>query len=135
DFDCLFKAPPQDIGTCGEWDQPSAFHPSLVRKIKSVHRVKEELCAHPLVEVIVRSSESVERLALLDQFAGAGRAAEAVERPVPDFRLLRNNDADQPHHVRSATTSTSCDSTSSRSRPLNASASWARSNPYFTPTS
>src|SRR5438094_8501257 len=145
DFDPLFEAPFQDTGAGGDRDEPAMVHARLVGEIEPVDRVEEKLRAHPRVQVIARPPEFVERGARVEEGSRAGRTAEAIERSIPDFRILGPDDADQLGHaccpssrrsmLRRATASRSCDSTSSRSRPLNARANWARSSPYFTPTS
>ena len=104
--------------------------------MEAVDGVEEEQRAHAFVEVVARAAEAVERGALGLQLRERQVAADCVQRAVANGGVARGDDGNQAAHCRfpaassrSASNSRSCASTSARSPPLRASASWEVSRP------
>src|SRR5215469_5090235 len=106
--------------------------------MKPMNCVKEKKCANAFVKIFALSAESFQFLAFRQQFFQRGALAKRIQRLVARSRvcgaddLARTDDhSSPPGSPLSASISTRLDSTSSRSRPSNASANCAVNNPYF----
>src|SRR5271165_3040011 len=101
--------------------------------------VQEKKRPHALVEIVAVAPETVECLAFKQQILQCRRAAECVQRAIASFHIASGYDLSKQAHCslpaggavssRSASISTKCVRTSSRSRLFNARASCAVSNP------
>src|ERR1039458_564047 len=102
--------------------------------MKAMNGVEEEECPDALVEVVAATAEVVELSAVFKERLDGGALAQGIQREIaPVFSA--GNDACQVIHKdepppfaassRSARSSSICDSTSIRFRPLRARASWA----------
>src|SRR5262249_47008606 len=141
----LFVPALQNSYASGEGDLSAILHVRLIWQVKPVNGVKKELGADTLVQVLARAPEPLELSTLVEQSARMRGPARILERAIADFRIPGQDHLGQPRHARrpfslssmfrKATASRSCESTSTRSAPLSASASCARSSPYFTPMS
>ena len=138
DVDGLLESPLQQMGVAGERDGGADRSGGMARHMKAMDGIEEEQGAYPLVEVIARAAEAVERRALGQQFIERGAAADGIERAVAFVGIGGGDNPGQPAHrplscaadiSRVASSSSTCASTSARSRPASASASWALSRP------
>ena len=101
--------------------------------------IEEKQGAHALVEIVAAAPEAVERLAFPQQFFERRSPAQRVQRAIASLRIASGYDIGKQAHLlppadgvvisRSASSSSRCVSTSSRSRPFSARANCAVSNP------
>ena len=109
------------------------------RDVKAMDGVEKEQGAHALVEIVAVAAEAVERGALGQQFGESRPAALRSSERLRICGVARCDDVGERTHgripaesdaiSRSASSSSKCESTSSRSRPFNASAICAISKP------
>ena len=115
-----------------------------VWNMKTMDCVEKEECSYSLVEVVTVPAKPVEFLAFAVQFSQSQTPAQVIQRDIA-LVAVAGNDFSEPAHEealpplprnsRSAKSSTICESTSLRSRPLSASASCAIRSPYGAPRS
>src|SRR5271157_1884104 len=101
--------------------------------------IQEKKGPHALVEIVAAAPETVERLAFKKQLFQCRRPAKCVQRAITSLRIASGYDIGEQAHrslpaagvvsSRSASISSKCVSTSSRSRLFSASANCAVSNP------
>ena len=101
--------------------------------------IEEKKCPHTLVEIVAAAPETVERLAFEQQFFQCRSPAQGVQRAIASLRIASGYDIGKQAHrsppadgvvnSRSASSSSKCVSTSSRSRLFSARANCAVSNP------
>ncbi len=143
-FDRLFETAFENADGCGERNQAIQLHARFHGQMEAMNGVKEEVRAHAPIKIALVSAEVIQLLRFFQQRGGIGAARERIQRTIADFGVFRADDVYQSAHSAcplrlskfcTANASRICDSTSTRSRPLKARATCARSNPYRTPTS
>ncbi len=109
--------------------------PRAAREVEAVDGVEEEQRPDALVEVV--APRAGRRRARRTRPGARGARSPSQAASSDRFRRAGSVGGDEAgqHRVRAARSSTSMESTSSRSRPDRASASWAESRPYLTPMS
>src|ERR1051326_3034376 len=137
-FDGLVEAAVQQGDVAWKRDDGTRSIAPVAREVKAVNRVEKKEGAHASIEVLRTAAKRVELLAFHQQLIERGRATDGVERGVANSRIVGVDDIEQPAHCASpedgaislsTRSSTMRESTSLRSRPASASASWAMSTP------
>ena len=158
DIDRLLETALQQIRIAVERNEAPALHAGLAGQVKAVDVVEEKQRPHTLVQVVAGAAESIQLSAFGQQFGERRGTAERVHRAVAHRRIRRGDNGDELSSHSTSRTNGLCQSVKgssrsarrqlpqrqelkqlrqhlARSSPLNASASWAVSRPYLTPTS
>src|SRR5215472_14668991 len=101
--------------------------------MEAMNRVEKELSPDAFVEAAAFAVEAVESSRFVQQFGNRSGGAYGIERSISVIRIRGGDDANQSTHMQSqffgdamdwtASSSTSCERISWRSRPVRASAS------------
>src|SRR5690348_15637044 len=108
-------------------------------QVESVNGVQEKQRAHSSIEIVGAAAKRVELAAPAEQLFIRSSAADGIKRSVANGGIIGGNNVDETAHCAvspadaaislSTSSSTIRESTSLRSRPARASASWAISTP------